>query len=413
MTLEAAPTHTWPLAQPRRRVPRAFTPADVAAFDAICEPASLRYVLTPGSTTTNAADYPLAREVASNIPIYDAADLRHLGPEARDAAMGELHDVLLTGPGVYVVRDAVPAAIVDRATAALERIIKREEGTGSGGGDHFAAPGHNSRVWNAFGKHAAEDPASFAAYYANGVLALCFESWLGEAWAVTAQVNVVRPGGRAQIVHRDYHLGFQSPATTSRVPYLSQLASQLLTLQGAVAHTDMPLESGPTLLLPYSQTYGPGYEAYSVPAFQDVFAKRSVQLPLRKGDALFFNPALFHAAGSNTTADLHRAANLLQVSAAWGKPMESVDRAKVLLDVWDELVATWRDGSLSHADKDALVAACCDGYSFPTNLDKDPPPKDGYCPAPMLDVVRCALGRGANKVEAAELLAQLAEKRRA
>lgn len=175
----------------------------------------------------------------------------------------------------------------------------------------------------------------------------------------------------------------------------------------------MPLASGPTLLLPYSQTYGPGYEAYSVAAFQEVFAARRVQLPLHKGDALLFNPALFHAAGENTTTDFHRAANLLQVSACWGKAMESVDRAQVLLAVWDELVRLWSSEEVSEQDKDALLAASCDGYSFPTNLDKDPPPKDGYCPPTMLDCVRAALGRGGDRVEVAGLLATLAEKRRA
>ncbi|KAL1409119.1 hypothetical protein Q8F55_005946 [Vanrija albida] len=402
MTLAAtSPGETspaWPT-QPRRRAPRAFTAADVAAFDALC------------AQSTSAAEYPLAREIASNVPIYDAADLRGLSPEQRDGFMGELHDVLLSGPGVYVLRAAVPPAVVDRAGAALDGVIAAE--AGRGGGDHFAAAGHNSRVWNAFGKHAAADPASFVEYYANEALAAAFESWLGPGWALTAQVNVVRPGGAAQVVHRDYHLGFQSPATTARVPYLSQLASQLLTLQGAIAHTDMPLASGPTLLLPFSQAYGPGYEAYSQPAFQEVFARRAVQLALKKGDALFFNPALFHAAGENTTSDVHRAANLLQVSAAWGKPMESVDRGRVVLDVWEALVVAWADKMLSQGDKDALLEAVCDAYSFPTNLDRDPPPKDGYCPPTMLDAVQGALGRGAGKDEVEALLAELAERRRA
>jgi ectoine hydroxylase-related dioxygenase (phytanoyl-CoA dioxygenase family) len=32
-------------------------------------------------------------------------------------------------------------------------------------------------------------------------------------------------------------------------------------LQGAVAHTDMPAETGPTTYLPHSQKYLPGYLA--------------------------------------------------------------------------------------------------------------------------------------------------------
>ena len=35
--------------------------------------------------------------------------------------------------------------------------------------------------------------------------------------------------------------------------------SQYLTLQGAIAHVDMPIESGPTTFLPYSQNFERNY----------------------------------------------------------------------------------------------------------------------------------------------------------
>ena len=104
----------------------------------------------------------------------------------------------------------------------------------------------------------------------------------------------------------------------------------MLTLQGAVAHSDMPVESGPTMYLPYSQQYAPGYLAWRLPEFREYFAEHYVQLPLAKGDAAFFNPALFHGAGTNVSADIQRMANLLQVSSAFGRAMETVDRARVL-----------------------------------------------------------------------------------
>jgi ectoine hydroxylase-related dioxygenase (phytanoyl-CoA dioxygenase family) len=75
--------------------------------------------------------------------------------------------------------------------------------------------------------------------------------------------------------------------------------SQFLTLQGAIAHGDMPLESGPTLLLPYSHQYEPGYMAYSLPEFAEYFVEHRSQLPFEKGDMVFFSPALFHGAGTN------------------------------------------------------------------------------------------------------------------
>ena len=60
-----------------------------------------------------------------------------------------------------------------------------------------------------------------------------------------------------------------------------------------------------------------------------VFEKHYVQLPLLKGDAVFFNPALIHAAGNNRTANIRRTANLLQVSSAFGRAMETVNRERM------------------------------------------------------------------------------------
>ena len=115
--------------------------------------------------------------------------------------------------------------------------------------------------------------------------------------------------------------------------------SPFLTLQGAVAHCDMPLESGPTHYLAFSQTFAPGYFAYRKPEFAAWFDAHRVQLPLAKGDAAFFNPALFHAAGHNRTSDIRRIGNLLQVSSAYGCAMESVDRAGIAKALYPALHA--------------------------------------------------------------------------
>ncbi|MGO7961730.1 phytanoyl-CoA dioxygenase family protein, partial [Rhizobium leguminosarum] len=88
---------------------------------------------------------------------------------------------------------------------------------------------------------------------------------------MTAQVNRVNPGGSAQSAHRDYHLGFQSSKLIEQFPAHVHRLSPVLTLQGAVAHCYMPLESGPTLFLPHSQTYLPGYLALKLQEFRDYF----------------------------------------------------------------------------------------------------------------------------------------------
>ena len=109
-------------------------------------------------------------------------------------------------------------------------------------------------------------------------------------------VGALVPGGAAQQAHRDYHLGFQTAEVSASYPAHVHDVSPILTLQGAVAHCDMPLESGPTKLLPFSQAYRPGYAAWRRDDFRALFEERYVQLPLAKGDAVFFSPALFHAA---------------------------------------------------------------------------------------------------------------------
>jgi ectoine hydroxylase-related dioxygenase (phytanoyl-CoA dioxygenase family) len=187
---------------------------------------------------------------------------------------------------------------------------------------------------------------------------------------MTSQVNVVRPGGRAQDPHRDYHLGFLSNEVAARYPAQVHLLSPALTLQGAVAHSDMPVESGPTMYLPYSHQYAPGYLAWRLPQFRELFAARYIQLPLVKGDAVFFNPALFHGAGNNVSADVQRMANLLQVSSAFGRAMESVDRVKVAKAVYPALRA--RRGAGTDASFLTNAVACAaEGYPFPSNLDLD------------------------------------------
>lgn len=323
--------------------------------------------------TPELADYPHAAGVQCDVLIYDAAALRSTiaTDQGRRDVEAELVRALTDGPGVVAFNGAYDdPTVVDRATEAFDRVIADEQAAGSGRNDHFAEAGANSRVWNALEKLAVRDPETFVDYYGNDILALISNAWLGPGYQVTSQINVVRPGGRAQAPHRDYHLGFLSNEVAAGYPAQVHLLSPALTLQGAVAHSDMPVESGPTMYLPYSHQYAPGYLAWRLPAFTDVFAQRHVQLPLTKGDAVFFNPALFHGAGHNISTDIQRMANLLQVSSAFGRAMETVDRIKVAKAIYPALAAR----KAQHVDPVLLnnaIACAAEGYPFPTNLDLD------------------------------------------
>ncbi|MDX6360772.1 MAG: hypothetical protein QOH37_3826, partial [Nocardioidaceae bacterium] len=345
--------------------------------------------------TPDPADYPLAAEVVDRVLVYDAERLRAevTRPDGEDTVAAELVRAFTGGPGVVAIRGAFPdSGVVDRATAAYDAMIADERAAGGAKGDHFAKAGANDRVWNALEKLAVRDPETFVDYYANDMIALVSRAWLGPGYQVTSQVNVVRPGGQAQDPHRDYHLGFLENAVIERYPTHVHLLSPVLTLQGAVAHSDMPVDSGPTMYLPYSHQYAPGYLAWRLPEFRDYFQSHYVQLALVKGDAAFFNPALFHGAGTNVSADIQRVANLLQVSSAFGRAMETVDRDRVLRAIYPVLLERRAAGTPSDALARALAAAA-DGYPFPTNLDLDQP-VGGMTPASQAELAAGALAAG-------------------
>ncbi len=347
--------------------------------------------------------------VEQQVPIYDATTLRKAitTDEGSAAVEAELAGVLAEGPGIFVMAGAVEHPIVDRVSDALEAIIATEKAAGGEVGDHFATGGVNDRIWNALEKLAVGHPEDFVDYYANDLLALAARAWLGPGYQVTSQVNVVNPGGVGQTVHRDYHLGFTSPEVAERYPRHVHDLSPVLTLQGAIAHCDMPVETGPTLYLPHSQKYPLGYLASWLDEFQEYFAEHHVQLPLAKGDAVFFNPALFHAAGSNTTADVRRMANLLQISSAFGRAMEAVDRERIVAAIYPTLLSRKAAGH----DVDHAVAASAEGYAFPTNLDLDQP-VDGMSPPTQADIVRQALADDAPPEALAARLEHYAAARR-
>lgn len=322
------------------------------------------------------SDLSFAARVEKNIPIYDVSNIKTVFDDstARRTLMQEWAHVLRNSAGVLVLKSAYRNTdAIDAATDIYNQIIEDERAENGGGADHFATAGANDRIWNSLQKLCEASPKTFAHYFGNAAIATVCEAWLGPNYQMTAQVNLVRPGGAAQQAHRDYHLGFQSADVSAQYPAHAHDLSPVLTLQGAVAHTDMSVESGPTKLLPFSQLYRPGYAAWSRPDFRAYFDEHQVQLPLKKGDALFFSPALFHAAGANVSADIHRMANLLQVSSAFGRAMETVDRTGMSAQLFPVLSVLNKATDLSPVEVAAAVAACAEGYSFPTNLDRDPP----------------------------------------
>lgn len=321
------------------------------------------------SQKTLQEDYPFADSVSNNVVIYDANYLEtFIGDSENELRLKtELHQVLEGGPGVFVIRNLYRHDAIDQSNNIFEKIVESEGNTSN---DHFAS-GTNTRIWNAFQKVALEDPEAFISYYSNNLLKLVAESWCGPNSQMTAQVNIVRPGGEMQKPHRDYHLGFQENQVVELFPISAHRLSNYLTLQGGVAHTDMPLASGPTMVLPYSQQYELGYLAWRDNACTDFFNDNAVQNQMNKGDGIFFNPALLHGAGSNTTKDFHRIGNLLQISSPFGKTMERIDYLKIINRIYPLLLEHSINKTLSEKLIENVLVCATDGYAFPTNLDND------------------------------------------
>lgn len=334
--------------------------------------------------------------IEKGVPVYDCAALSdHLDlGEKRDALKAELAGVLMHGSGTFVLKGAyADTAIIDEATSVFLDIIATEKKAG-GGADHFAKAGANDRIWNSLEKLCRTAPQTFARYHANRWIDIASESWLGPAYQMTAQVNLVRPGGAAQEGHCDYHLGFMTPDQVNAYPPHVHAMSPQLTLQGAVAHCDMPVEAGTTKLLPGSQNWAENYARFRDPAVKALFEENCVQLPLQKGDLLFFSPGLLHGAGENITRDIDRMANLLQVSSAFGIAMENIDRTAMCKLLYPVLSTS----SMPKAERDATIASAAHGYPFPTSLDNDPP-VGGLAPQSQQALMKQALDEGWDKAK--------------
>ncbi|MGA0269847.1 MAG: phytanoyl-CoA dioxygenase family protein [Ilumatobacteraceae bacterium] len=355
---------------------------------------------------------PGATNVELGVPVYAATDIRdRVAKEGTDRGVrADLATVLHDGAGIFVLSGAVDHNVADRASEVFFNMIAQQHAEGRQIGDHYAKPGANDRVWNAIEKLAYLAPEVFIDYYSNDCIAIAAAAWLGPNYQISSQINVVNPGGTAQSPHRDYHLGFMTDDEAEQFPLHTHLLSPMLTLQGAVAHCDMPVETGPTMYLPHSQKYPLGYLAWRRPEFIEYFEKHRTQLPLHKGDAVFFNPALFHAAGTNISSDVKRMANLLQISSCMGRAMETMDRIEMSKAVFPALRHRVEAGLEGNALR-CVATALADGYAFPTNLDNDPP-IGGLTPPSHLDILLDSLSEGVTAEEFGQVVDALVARRR-
>jgi len=308
---------------------------------------------------------PLASCCTSGIPIYELCDkvVEESDRTQRIRYQTEWVHVLRQGAGALLLRHAcADLAAIDETSKLFESIIASEKEQDAEKADHF---GSNNRIWNSLQKLCLADPGLFLRYHGCPQIDAVCEAWLGPQYQMTAQLNVVRPGGAAQKAHRDYHLGFQGPAA--------------------------------------------GYVVWQRKEFSEYFEQHFVQLPLKKGDVLFFNPAIFHAAGENRSTDIDRMANLLQVSSPFGRAMENIDRISMCQALYRALRT---NHGLDSARVSAAINCCAEGYSFPTNLDTDPPTESAV-PQSQSELLRGAIENGISDTQLQLLLQQQSARQKA
>jgi hypothetical protein len=85
-------------------------------------------------------------------------------------------------------------------------------------------------------------------------------------------------------------------------------------------------------------------------------------------------------------------ANLLQVSSPFGRAMEALDRKAMSAALYPALQALRAQGALNDAGVRHAVAACAEGYAFPSNLDRDQP-IDGMAPPTQQQIMHLALAQ--------------------
>ena len=92
--------------------------------------------------------------------------------------------------------------------------------------------------------------------------------------------------------------------------------------------------------------------------------------------------------------------------------METVDLAKLSSTLFDNLSVHWQSGTLNELEKNAILTASADGYSFPTNLDTDAPVGE-LAPQTMKQLLKSVLDKGESKQQYQEALLAQYERRKA
>lgn len=270
----------------------------------------------------------------------------------------EINNTLVNGCGILVIKDVIPINVITETNKLIDNILSRQIIPNN---DHFS---NNLRIWNFFEKFCIQSPELFINYFKNPVFNLIFQSYMGPKYNVSSQINIVEPGSKSQIFHRDYHLGLMNYEEIKKYPLNIHKSSKNLTLQCLIAHSNINKFNGSTKLIPYSQNIENGYLDIKNDKTIKKCEENYIQLNLNVGDILFFNPAVYHAAGSNKTYH-NRIGNIIQINSAFSIPMEAYNNNLIKKIVSNSIKRL----NLSQVEINGLEEMIFDKYEYPKKLD--------------------------------------------
>lgn len=301
-------------------------------------------------------------KVVQSIPFYKNKEINpSLNPQILNN-LGELKEeinyVLVNGPGILIIKNLIDKNLVNYSNLVIDNITNKQKPTKN---DHFS---NNLRIWNFYEKFSIQSPTTFIHYHKNPILNLVVDSYLGPKYQISSQINIVKPGSKSQVFHRDYHLGLMELDEIKKYPPNIQTSSMNLTLQGLIAHSDINKINGSTKFVPFSQNNKKGYLEIKNKKIIKECEQNYLQLNLEKGDAVFFNPAIYHAAGENND-NKDRIANIFQFNSAFSKPMEKVNNNLIKKSVNNHIL----NSSLDYYELHNIYSFVYDNYNYPKNLD--------------------------------------------
>ena len=236
-----------------------------------------------------------AADVVDNVLVYDAARLRDDGRGRRATSGGRRAGARADR---RARRGGDPRRLPrHRGRRPGDRGVRRDDrrrAAPPAGRPATTSPsaGANDRVWNALEKLAVRDPETFVDYYANDVIALVSRG-LARARLpghLAGQRRTPRRPGAGPAPRLPPRLPGERRRSSS-YPTHVHLLSPVLTLQGAVAHSDMPVESGPTMYLPLLPPVRPRLPRLAAArSSASTSREHYVQLPLRQGRRRVLQP---------------------------------------------------------------------------------------------------------------------------